>query len=141
MTTSTVLSRLRDTAGMTCTARINEAHRACPRSGGKDRESTRARRQPPRFLKAAALILGAVLVAGCAVQVQVAPPPASASSSPATPPSSTTTTSSHCSACEQLMSEFLVLAAIGLPELENLLDKYRPDLAALLYAAELLLDI
>jgi hypothetical protein len=49
--------------------------------------------------------------------------------------------SSHCCACEQLMSEFPVLAAIGLPPLENLLDKYGPDLAALLYAAELLLDI
>ena len=146
MTTGTVLSRVRDIAGMVYTARINEARRACPRSGGKDRESTlstRARRQPRRFLKAAVLILGAVLVAGCAVQVQVPPPPppASVSNSPAASTSSTATTSSHCSACEQLMSEFPVLAAIGLSELENLLDKYGPDLPVLLYAAELLLDL
>jgi hypothetical protein len=144
MTTGTVLSRVHDTAGMVYTARISGARRACPRSSGNDRESAlsiQARRQPRWLLKAAALILGAVLVAGCTVQVQVSLPPTSVPSSPGASPSSPATTSSNCSGCEQLMSEFPVLAAIGLSELENLLEKYGPDLAALLYAAEFLFDL
>jgi hypothetical protein len=142
MTTGTILSRIGDIAGMACRARISGSRHACPRVFRNDREGTlsiRGRRQPHWVLKAAVSILAAVLVAGCTVQIQVQAPPASASSSQGASRSSPSTTPSNCSACEQLMSEFPVLAAIGLSELENLLEKYGPDLAALLYAAGLLL--
>jgi hypothetical protein len=93
------------------------------------------------FLKVAAAVLIAVLAAGCTIQVS---PPAGSSGSQGASQSGVTTTaktSPGCATCSQLMSEFPELAAIGLSALEDLLEKYGPDVAVLLWAAALILDL
>jgi len=92
------------------------------------------------LLRVAALVLVAVLAAGCTLQVS--PPSAGASGGQSASQSGiSTTSSSSCLTCTQLMSQFPVLAAIGLSELEDLLDKYGPDVTVLLWIAAVILDL
>jgi hypothetical protein len=94
------------------------------------------------FTKVAAAVLIVVLAAGCTIQVS--PPSAGSSGSQGASQSGVTTTartSPGCATCSQLMSEFPELAAIGLSALEDLLEQYGPDVAVLLWAAALILDL
>ena len=100
-------------------------------------------------LKAVTAILGAVLIAGCAVPASASgtgspgsggaasasPASAASAASAASPASPASASGSGCTACHRLASLYPWLGDLALSELEDLIQQYGPDLLGLLVAA------
>jgi hypothetical protein len=89
-------------------------------------------------IKAAAIVLGAVLIAGCAAPTSSPGGATTSGGQGASRSSAAHYSGPSCSICIQLMSQFPVLATLTLAELADLLELYGPDLAKLLVAAALI---
>jgi hypothetical protein len=90
------------------------------------------------WIKAAAIVLGAVLIAGCAAPASSPGGATTSGGQGASRSSAAHHSGPSCSICIQLMSQFPVLATLTLAELADLLELYGPDLAKLLVAAALI---